>query len=101
MQTVQTPERSHAFGPHAKPVRRRAPRKPELIGGRLPGYRYDLESFGAIYYEHSCIGELGNFIWMRRVLWPDTWNISVHFAGAFHHTRAVVDDFGNLVVVPE
>lgn len=101
MQQVQTPERPHAFGLHAKPVRRQTPRKPALIAGRLPGYRYAYESFGAIYSEHSGNGELGHFTWMRRVHWVDAWSICVRYAGGFHCSRAVIDDFGNLVAVPQ
>lgn len=100
MQQVQTPERPHAFGPHAKPVRRRAPRKPELIGARVPGFRFDVADFSPIYFGQGLYAQLGAFAWTRRVHW-DGWCIWADYCGAWHCDRAVVDDFGSLVVVPQ
>lgn len=99
--TVQTSERPHAFGPHAKPARRRAPRKPELIGARLPGFTSTVAGFWPIYAGQSVYAQLGVFTWMRRVHWADAWSICADYCGAWHCNRAVVDDFGNLVVVPQ
>jgi len=95
--TVQTSERPPAFGPHAKPVRRRAPHKPALISARAAGYRFE-ETFFPIYYGDSNHAELAHFSWMCRVHWAG-WSICADYCGAWHCDRAVVDDFGNLVVV--
>ena len=99
--TVQTSERAHAFGPHAHTSRRRAPRKPELIGARVPGFQFDSDASTPIYYPRSAIGQLGCFKWYPRLHWPDSWSICADYAGAWHCNRAVVDDFGSLVVVPQ
>lgn len=79
-----------------------------MVGQRAAGYRTtDVWTSNAIYGSNTGLfGELGIAKWFRKrggdssSMPPDTWRIALEFCGEFVYRAAVIDDFGDLVVVP-
>ena len=81
-------------------------RKPPVVGARIAGHRDEYDSpFTTIYYGASSdFGKLNGACWYRlrgesRYSPNGFWGITSEICGRNVHLDAVVDDFGDLVVV--
>lgn len=91
----------------ASSTRTRSPRKPPSVGTRIAGHRFDWSSdFTGIYSHGSAFGELGDASWfrLRANIYgsdPTKWRVSSTLCGHSNHFDAVINDFGDLVAVPQ
>jgi hypothetical protein len=89
------------------PLRAPRRRKPPMVGSRIAGHRYAYDGYSSsIYNPRSSSGELGDAYWYRmreedRVSRADAWRVAIYTIGAKLFLDAVVDDFGDLVVVQQ